>query len=624
MTASRGKMRSSSIDFAGRRRCFESDVIKGTNRRSRLMAVGCVAVLWSMGITWRLFSLQVSDFETWQDWAIRQHFSELEISSERGPVLDRNEKLMAVSVPAGSIYARPRQIVDKKKVAKQLAPILGVSAKSLEVKLESKQPFVWIKRQLPRYNSEQVTALDLPGIGSVLEARRFYPYNQAASALIGRVGIDGAGLSGVESLYESKLHVGHLKSKVGRDAFGKTIQEVSADGSAFSVPKGDALRLTIDADLQIIMDEEVQAGREAAHSKHAMAIMADANTGEILALSQAPSFNFNLPQSNSKEALHNLLVEAVFEPGSTMKPIVAAAAIEEGVVRPDELINCENGRYPFGKHTIKDAHPSKTISFHDVVVRSSNIGMTKVGVRLGAEKLYGWLRKFGFGGSTSLRLSGETSGILRPVSTWSRVDVATHSFGQGIAVTPLQMVRAVSAIANGGVLPELKIVMDESNQGQGERILTQRAARIARDMMFGVVEDKHGTGSKAKVAGLRIGGKTGTAQKAASGSRGYQSGVYVASFIGFADLDVMGIKRTIVTMVIIDEPKAASIYGGILAAPVFEKIVSRSSKFLATRRSLSQGREPQNQNGIIEPHEPLGNSPGHDVVAQAILPTSLR
>lgn len=596
-------------------------MVSGVCRRSRLMAVGSLAVIWSFGVVWRLFSLQVSDFEKWQDWAIRQHFADLEVSSERGPVLDRNDKLMAVSVPAGSIYARTRQISDVKKTAKQLAGVLDMPVRTVEEKLSSKQPFVWIKRQLPRYSADEVTALQLPGVGSVLEARRFYPYNQAASALIGRVGIDGSGLSGVESLYENKLHVGHLKARVGRDAFGKSIQAISTDSSTFAVPKGDALRLTIDADLQIIMDEEVQAGRESAKAKHAMAIMVDADSGEILALSQSPSYNFNLPQTNSKEALHNLLVEAVFEPGSTMKPIVAAAAIEEGVVRADEMIDCENGRLPFGRHTIKDAHPSKVVSFRDVVVRSSNIGMTKVGVRLGPDKLYAWLRKFGFGASTNLGLSGETQGILRPVGSWSRVDVATHSFGQGIAVTPLQMVRAVSAIANGGTLPTLKIVMD-GEQNTGTRVLTQRAAGIARDMMFGVVEDKHGTGSKSKVPLLRVGGKTGTAQKAGAGSRGYQAGVYVASFIGFADARPMGIDRNLVTMVIIDEPNTTSIYGGTLAAPVFQKIVERSARFLATRRSLSKG-DNKPASGIIEPHDSLDGN-GRDVVAQAILPTSLR
>jgi cell division protein FtsI (penicillin-binding protein 3) len=287
--------------------------------------------------------------------------------------------------------------------------------------------------------------------------------------------------------------------------------------------------------------------------------------------------------------LRNLLVEAVFEPGSVMKPIVAAAAMDAGVVTPDDKINCENGRFPFSKHTIKDVHPSGTVTFYDVVVRSSNIGMTKVGIRLGSDRLYHYLRKFGFGSSTGLGLAGETNGILRSDRTWAKVDVATHSFGQGVAVTPLQVVRAVAAIANGGVLPTLSVVIDEHGIPQGERVVSEKAASAAREMMYGVVEDEHGTGAKAKIDGLRIGGKTGTAQKANPKGRGYMAGTYVASFVGFADGSPVGVPRNLTAMVIIDEPRAKSIYGGTLAAPVFQRIMDRTFRFISTRTELGVG-----------------------------------
>jgi len=593
------------VDYALLRRAPLSVVSLAWQRPWRLRLIGLFTLAWVGALVSRLYSLQVSDFETWQDWAIRQHVADVEIASERGPIMDRNGKLMAVSVPAESLYARPRQVKDKEGVARELSKLIGMSSSAIIEKLNSKQPFVWLKRQIPRYQAAQITDVSRVGIGTVLESKRLYPYNNAASALIGKVGIDGAGLSGIESLYERRLHQDQLKTRAVRDALGKIIHtSTNNDDESFSLPKGDALRLTIDADLQIIMDEELNLGRRNANAKHAMAIMIDSDTGEIVGLSQSPSYNFNNPSNSGKNELHNLLVEAVFEPGSVMKPMVAAAAVDAGVVKPQEMINCENGRFPFSKHTIKDVHPSGVISFHDVVVRSSNIGMTKVGIRMGSNRLYSYLRKFGFGHSSELGLPGESPGILRPEPSWAKVDVATHAFGQGVAVTPLQVVRAVAAIANGGILPKLSVVMEE--QGgilEGDRIISERAAAAARDMMYGVVEDEHGTGGKAKIDGLRVGGKTGTAQKASPHGRGYQAGVYVASFVGFVDGSPLGVPRNLTTMVIMDEPHAKSIYGGTLAAPVFQRIMDRSFRFLATKKQL--GVDTDRKPLIVPEEEPI-------------------
>jgi cell division protein FtsI (penicillin-binding protein 3) len=573
-------------DFAFTERSSLASHSLANQRPMRLRIIGVFALGWTALLLHRMYSLQVSDFETWQDWAIKQHVSEVEVAAERGPVLDRNGKLLAVSVPAESVYVRPKQVREKEKVAKELAKQLEMKPSVVAEKLASTQPFVWIKRQVPRFQVERVTALKIPGVGTVMESRRFYPYNQAASALIGKVGVDGKGLSGIESLYEGRLHVDHVKTKGTRDAFGKIIQ-VNEDGEteSFEVPKGDALKLTIDADVQLIMDEELEIGRKEANAKAAMAVMIDSDTGEIIALSQSPSFNFNNPATDSKNALKNILVEAVFEPGSTMKPIVAAAAIDAGVVSPKDMINCENGRFRYSTHTVKDVHPSGTVTFYDVVVRSSNIGMTKVGLKLGSDRLYTYLRQFGFGQNSGLGLAGESGGILRNVNSWAKIDTATHSFGQGVAVTPLQVVRAVAAISNGGTLPKLTVVSNGAPP-QGERVVSEKAALDAKEMMFGVVEDDHGTGSKAKIEGLRVGGKTGTAQKASPTGRGYMSGKYVASFVGFVDGSPMGVPKNFTAMVIMDEPKAKSIYGGTLAAPVFKSVMERSVKFMATRSQL--------------------------------------
>lgn len=570
-------------DYASGQRVRRGETFSSTGRRARLTLIGVAAIGWVGLVVYRLVGLQITANDRWQDWAVRQHLSEVTVASERGPIYDRNGRLLAVSVPAGSVYVRPKQVRDRAVVVKKLAAVLDISPESVSAKLNSPQPFVWVERQVPRPISDKVAALDLPGVGVILETRRFYPYNQAASTLIGRVGVDGFGLSGIEGAYDKKLQGEHRRLRLRRDAFGNFI-DVSAEGSA-ELPRGEPLRLTIDAELQTIVDEELLTGRAKANSKHALAVMLDAATGEILALSQAPGVNFNLKGAVRRADTKNLLLETVFEPGSIMKPIVAAAAIDAGVARPSDIIDCENGRLKFGPHIIKDVHPEGAISIHDIVVRSSNIGMTKIGVRLGEERLYQSLRNFGFGESSGLGLPGESAGILRPVSNWAKVDVAVHSFGQGIAVTPLQMVRAIAAIANGGRIPSLHILADDAPLTL-RRVVSEVAAREAREMMYGVVEDEHGTGSKALVRGVRIGGKTGTAQKARRNGRGYEPGAYIASFAGFADGSAIGVNRVLSLMVAIDEPDTTSIYGGTLAAPVFQKIMQRSLHALATRQDI--------------------------------------
>ena len=277
----------------------------------------------------------------------------------------------------------------------------------------------------------------------------------------------------------------------------------------------------------------------------------------------------------------------VLEPGSIMKPLVAAAALNEKLTNVNEKFDCENGRYTVGKNTVKDVHPSGVISVRDIVVRSSNIGMTKIGMRLGKERLYDYLTRYGFGQPSGLMLPGESRGILRHYSRWALIDVATHSFGQGVAVTPLQMVRALSTVVNDGLRPELRIVQSNEPK-QFTRILSSEVARETRDMMFGVVEDEHGTGGNAKLEaaeGYRIGGKTGTAQKARADGRGYQSGVYASSFLGFVQPPVGKNGRNYVLLVTVDEPRAKSIYGGVVAAPVVQKIMSRAIALDQRRRA---------------------------------------
>lgn len=565
-------------------------VLSSGKRRARLWLAAGLASLWTAAIVVRLAQLQIADVQIWQGWGEKQHLTEIKLAPERGQLYDRMGRLMAVSVAAGSIFVRPHQVRDRRTTIEKLGQVLGMKHEDVETKLRKPEPFVWVKRQIPRATADKITALNLPGVGSLMEARRYYPYNDSGSRLLGKVGLDGTGLSGIELAYDRHLGGAQVRTAAIRDALGNIIETEPQAG--FELPRGSALKLTIDAEMQSILDHELETGRRGANAKHALGVLADADTGEILALGQAPLLNLNNTRVASKQDLKNLVVETVFEPGSIMKPIVAAAALDAGVVGPEELFNCENGHFPFGPHLIKDVHPYGVMSFFDIVVRSSNIGMTKVGMRLGKERLHESLARFGFGQRSQLGLPGDTEGILRKVSGWANVDVATHSFGQGVAVTPLQMVRAVSAIANGGILPKLRLLVGESSQRGGTRVISAHTAKVVQEMMYGVVENKHGTGQKAFIPGVRIGGKTGTAQKPRPGGRGYQPGVYASSFIGFVDASSLGVDKRLTLIVIIDEPHAGSIYGGALAAPVFQRIMQRSLYVLSAEYELKGEQRP--------------------------------
>ncbi len=550
-------------------------------REHRLWLVLCLVPLWLGVVIWRLYTLQISSDPAWRAQAPRQHQGVLTLSAARAPILDRNDKFLAVSIPVTSIYVRPKQVKDTELFIKQVTGATALTAEQVRKKISSKSPFVWLVRQLPRAEADNILSLNIPGIGAVSESRRFYPQKHAASRLLGKVGLDGNGLSGLERRYEKLLVASRVTQTIQKDALGN---KLAINGNAeFEIPEGVALKTTLDADLQDIVEEELESGRRSANAKTAQAVMIDGFTGEVLALAEAPPINLNNDTIRGKDILKNGVLESVFEPGSIFKPIVTAAALEAKVVRADELIDCEKGSFRFAGHTVNDVHGSEIISVHDVVVRSSNIGMTKIGLKLGADRLASALTSFGFGRRSSLGLLGESPGIFRPRSSWAQIDIATHSYGQGIAVSQLQMVRAFSALANGGMLPNLSLVEGELSEElkAGTRIISPRVSELVRDMLEGVVVEKHGTGGNAKIEGIRVGGKTGTAQMARSDGRGYEAKAYVASFIGYADL-----KKDIlpVLVVSITRPDTTSIYGGTLAAPVFRRIIERTIQHLLTEQ----------------------------------------
>ena len=550
------------------------------SRGRRVRIITLLSLLWIGCVFYRLYQLQIAEYSSWQGTAVKQHVSAMKLASERGNILDRNGKILATSVPSGSIFVRPYLVKERESTIKVLHEHLDLPWYKIEELLDKKSPFVWIARQVPKPLAERVNQLAVPGIGVMLEARRYYPFGSSASTLLGAVGVDGIGLSGLEAVHDEFLHETPYKDSARRDGFGNVLH---VSHKRAYMPKGKDLSLTLDARLQLILDEELEVGREKAKALKAMGVMIDAHTGEILALSQTPNPNFNSGKIESKEILTNHLLESAFEPGSIMKPIVAALALQHGETSSNEIIDCEKGKYRYGGHTINDVHPSSRITTHSVVVQSSNIGMTKLGDRLGRDRLRDGLSAFGFGNSTQLGLFGEASGILRKTKSWYPIDIATHSFGQGFSVTPLQVVRAISAIPNGGVLPRLSLYkgMNHINQEE-ERVLDSDIADQARQMMIGVVNDKEGTGSKAKILGVTVGGKTGTAQRPRDGAKGYEPGAYISSFVGFAEGESLGINRTITLLVVMDRPGVKPLTGGYVAAPVFQKVMHRALYYLST------------------------------------------
>lgn len=349
--------------------------------------------------------------------------------------------------------------------------------------------------------------------------------------------------------------------------------------------EGGALELSIDSVVQQILEEELDLGRETAHAKRTFGLVLDAQTGEILAMGQSLASEAGKSKDqrySSSESLRNVVLQDAFEPGSTFKPVVAALALDRRVVQPNELINCENGNYRVGPNVVRDVHPVGIVPFTEVLVRSSNVGMTKVGSRLGQVLLHDLLAGFGFGQQSGVELAGEGRGILRPVSRWRPIDLATHSFGQGVSVTAIQLTRAYGALANGGMLIE-PTILKRTGPAKGVRVLREEVANTVAKALVGVVEGEHGTGKEAAISGLAVSGKTGTAQKARSTGRGYDPDKILASFIGFVDGAQLGVNKRLVMFVAVDEPGVKPRWGGVVAAPVFRRTMERVlAQFLHT------------------------------------------
>ena len=488
-----------------------------------------------------------------------------------------------MSIHSDSVFARPAELPGDGSAA-AVARVLRISRVQWLQKVSTPAPFTWLKRQASPQELQRLRALNVPGVGTVSELRRFYPHGRMAAPVIGFAGVDSQGLEGIELAYDGYLRGASAAMSVERDARGGKFLAAGLDAEL--VRQGANVMLTLDSSLQYVAERELDVQVAATRAKGGLVLMLDPRRGEILALAQNPSFDPNRRSAIEPERVRNRAVSDAYEPGSTMKGLLASAALEHRAVAPGDRFFCENGHYRFAGHTIHDHHGYGTLSFAEILQVSSNVGAAKVAERLGSKLYYQTLRAFGIGSATGVDLSGEQAGILRPLAAWKPIDLATASFGQGVSVTPIQLAAAYGAIANGGILMRpyiVRRVVDENgdvlteNQPTVVRRVVSEATAGAVTKMLGAVVAPKGTAPLAAIPGLKIAGKTGTSQKVDFVHGGYARG-RIASFVGYFPAD----DPQLVMLIVLDEPQTTKC-GGTAAAPVFRAIAVAAAERLGIR-----------------------------------------
>lgn len=535
--------------------------------RVRIRMVVCIFCLLWAGLWGRAWYLQMIEGPRLAERAQRQHMASELVAGRRGMILDRNGQVLARSVEARSVYARPQEITDFQAAAAVLAPLLGLDAQALHTELaQTKRRFVWLKRKVDDYTAEAVRKTGLAGIGLSKEYDRFYPFKHLAGQLLGFVGVDDKGLEGVERSMDARLGCVPTRQIVQRDAMGRRFY-LHEEGQ--SEPVGEDLTLTIDVQMQFTVEEAIAKAVRENDARWGGALVVDVLSGEIHAWAQYPFFNPNNYKDSGPLIYRNRLAADALEPGSTFKPFVIAAALQERKVTPSTAIDCEGGKWVKKNFTIRDTSSQGVLPVDKVLRYSSNIGMAKIGLSMGAGTLHKYLHALGFGQHTAVPVA-DSKGILRSPRGWSEVDIMSAAFGQSISVTGLQMAQAYLTLLNNGVHKPLRLIREDSRVEEAHpRVFRESAVREVMRMMRDVVEEKDGTGRRARVEGIEVAGKTGTAQKA-----DHRSGTYgskrLASFVGFFPAS----RPRYLVLVMVDEP-VRSQYGGLVAAPVFQEIASR-------------------------------------------------
>lgn len=537
----------------------------------------------------RLLFIQFFRASYLRNIAKKQYNLFVELEPRRGTIYDANLKPQAVNISIDSLYAAPNEIPDpdKELIIKQLTTILDTDYSFLKDKLYREKAFVWLARKITPGQTQAIKKLNIKGLGFIKETKRCYPNGYLASHLIGFAGLDNVGLEGVELLYDKSL-----KGEGGFAFFLRDARQKRLDLYENMVAPKDGydLILTIDEVIQYIAEREIDKVYRAYRAKSASIIVMDPHTGAILALAKRPTFDLNEYAKVARTQIHNVAICDLFEPGSVFKIVTASAALEEKKVVEEDKFFCENGSYKVATHILHDHTPHGWLTFREVITESSNIGTTKVAQILGSQTLYRYVRLFGFGEKLGIDLPGEISGSIKEPRLWSKVSIGAIPIGQEVGVTALQLVSAVSVIANGGQLMKPYLVR-EIRDKYGEtikaispqlirKVISVDTASRMKKILTGVVEE--GTGKLAKVPGFAVAGKTGTAQKLEPNGT-YSHDKFIASFIGFAPVEDPAIS----VVVTVDDPRPYY-FGGVVAAPVFKNVVSDTLKYLKTHPSVHE------------------------------------
>lgn len=555
---------------------------KKPNFKPRLYIIIGIFAIFFAAIFLRAFQLQILENDKLKKLALRQHRKTVNIQSKRGDIYDRNLKELAISIEVDSIYAQPGKVESPRVVSKALAPLLQMDKDELEKKLKSSGNFVWLKRQVDLNEEQRKIVAEFDGIGITKESRRYYPNRQLASNVIGFTGLDANGLEGVELHYDEMLKGVSRKFVSDKDAAGRLL--VFEDLEKTVPVQGMVVELTVDKAIQYIAEKALKKAVDSSGAKGGTALVMDPSTGEILAMASVPTFDPNDFNTSTPKQWRNKAITDIYEPGSIFKLFLISAALEENVVKPTDSVYCENGSYRVADRVFHDHGSYGWLTVPQVIKYSSNIGSAKIGEKLGRNQLYRYLKAFGFGNKSGIDLPGEASGVLRPLNTWSSVTLETISFGQGVSASGLQLVTALSAIANGGFLMKpyiVKTVKDQNGAVVSEtsptivrRVVSEETARKITSMMIGVTQEG-GTGTKAALEEFEVAGKTGTAQKPDFKRGGYMEGAFMASFMGF----VPARNPRLAILVSIDEPRG-DYFGGSISGPVFKEIAKESLSYL--------------------------------------------
>jgi len=526
----------------------------------------------------RAFQLQVLSGQKLKKLATRQHTTVLQLQAERGIIYDRNGEKLAISIMADSVCADPSKIIDPAATSRRIAEMLHLNYQDVFKKLSSPKNFCWLARRISPEQSASVQRANLEGVFLVKEPKRFYPNGELAAHLLGFVGLDAHGLEGLEKKYNESLKGKTEQLSWARDAKGKRLF-LHVEHSETPKNENENLVLTIDNRIQYLVETSLKEAVLDKGAKGGLAIVMDPKTGEILALANQMGFNPNNIEGLTPERWRNRAITDYYDPGSTFKPFLVAAALEEKIIRESDRFFCENGNYKIADRVIHEAQRKRhgTLTVREILKYSSNIGSAKIAQKMGKEKFYDYIQKFGFGERTGIDLPGESPGAVRPVKSWVPVDTAMIAFGQGISVTAIQLITAVSAIANKGVLMKPYIVRGIADQDNRlvklytptvvRKVVSPGVAKRLTSMLTDVVSAEDGTGKNARIPNVAVAGKTGTSQKFDASRGVYSSEKVRTAFMGFFPAD----DPQVAILVILDEPQKDK-WGGVASAPVFKKI----------------------------------------------------